>query len=215
MKNNQKFALVLLIMSVAYFGIYFIGMYTDIKIAKKIFEKMNLRFFNYQEFDTRAVQGVNNADEIYTRNGKQYVKDSGIENMNTVFVAQLDNARTIIEKEVNQLEANDEKIKFIINSGYRSPEYNDYLKTQGYDAVDNSAHTIGMASDINVFGYTREQREIILDSLVRAGFKRFGIGKNFIHVDNDDNKRPSPAVWFYSGADTSIDPFNLDINSND
>ena len=29
-----------------------------------------------------------------------------------------------------------------------------------------------------------------------VGFQRFGIGKTFIHVDNDDQKKA--AIWLYS-----------------
>jgi len=78
---------------------------------------------------------------------------------------------------------------FKITSGYRTPEHN--KKVGG---VKNSAHTKGLAADIR----TRNGREryVILNALMKAGFKRFGIAKRFIHVDLDKSKREM-TTWLY------------------
>ena len=55
------------------------------------------------------------------------------------------------------------------------------------------------AADIHV--KDSRARFLILVSLMSEGFTRFGIGKNFIHVDSDDTKNggdKSPnVVWHY------------------
>lgn len=72
------------------------------------------------------------------------------------------------------------KIPFVITSGYRCEEHN---KEVGGTA--NSAHTRGLAVDIKAANSTK--RFIIVNALLRAGFKRIGIGKTFVHCDADSS----------------------------
>jgi zinc D-Ala-D-Ala carboxypeptidase len=81
-------------------------------------------------------------------------------------------------------------IPFIITSGYRTPEHN-----RRVGGVPHSAHTRGLAADISAT--TPHQYKTILKALIQAGFRRIGLGPNFIHVD-DDHTKPYPAVWTYS-----------------
>lgn len=77
---------------------------------------------------------------------------------------------------------------FIINSWCRCKAYNDSLP----NSVVDSAHLKGMAVDIAI---ADSNKSIILKSLCKAGFKRIGIAKKFIHVDIDADK---PQVkWQY------------------
>jgi len=94
------------------------------------------------------------------------------------FVQTLDLARTLAS------------IPFTITSGYRCEAHN-----KAVGGKPTSSHTIGKASDIKVSG--SRERFYILSALVDAGFSRIGIGSNFIHVDNDNNKADS-VVWLYS-----------------
>ncbi len=102
---------------------------------------------------------------------------SGI-NMQDSFMRRLETAR---------IKAN---IRFIIKSGIRTQIYNDSLK----NSVKNSAHIKGLAVDISCVN--DNDFIIIIKALAEAGFKRIGIGKNFIHVDYDLAK-PYPVVWAY------------------
>ena len=106
--------------------------------------------------------------------------DSG-KNMDTNFIHKLDHARDIAG------------ISFKITSGYRTKEYNESLRDRGYKASPNSSHLIGVAADIAVS--RGSERYIILNALIRAGFKRIGVAKTFIHCDTDDSKPNS--VWTY------------------
>lgn len=97
--------------------------------------------------------------------------------MDGEFLIDLDLARGIAD------------IPFKITSGYRCPSYN--LTIGG---KPNSAHLKGRAADI----YVRDgnHRFFILEALLQAGFRRIGIGPDFIHVDNDYTL-PKPWVWDY------------------
>ena len=104
------------------------------------------------------------------------LEDSGFK-MDSTFVYMLDSARTIAG------------VPFKINSGYRSASHNKLV-----GGVENSAHTKGHAADIKV--ENSNERKIILESLQKVGFNRFGIGRTFIHVDNDTSK-PANVIWLY------------------
>ena len=101
--------------------------------------------------------------------------NSGI-NMDATFLQMLDDARGI------------SGISFNITSGYRSKMHN-----QKVGGVSNSSHLIGKAADIAV--RNGSERYIIINSLIKAGFRRLGVAKTFIHCDNDETKNNS--VWTY------------------
>lgn len=97
--------------------------------------------------------------------------------MNDAFIESLELARSNCD------------IPFVITSSYRTPEYNKKI-----GGKENSAHTKGMAVDISV--KSSVDRFKIIDALFIAGFTRIGIGKDFVHVDNDYTK-PQSVIWLY------------------
>lgn len=97
-------------------------------------------------------------------------------NMDSSFLAKLEQAREIAG------------IPFKITSGYRTKAHNEEV-----GGVPNSSHLIGVASDIAVS--SGSERYTILNALIKAGFKRIGVAKTFIHCDTDPNK--SNSVWTY------------------
>ena len=97
-------------------------------------------------------------------------------NMDINFIYKLEHAREIAG------------IPFKVTSGYRTKEHN--AKVGG---VPNSSHLIGVAADIAVD--SGRERYIILNALIKAGFKRLGVAKTFIHCDTDESKPNS--VWTY------------------
>jgi len=101
---------------------------------------------------------------------------SGYKYMDREFIGMLDEARDIA------------KIRFKILSGYRTPMYN----TTHFMASTTSTHLIGRAAHIECFN--AKKRLKIVESLSMVGFKRFGLGSKYIHVDNDDLK-PN-MIWF-------------------
>ncbi len=80
-------------------------------------------------------------------------------------------------------------IPFRINSGYRCPVYNEHKE---YSST--SSHILGIAADISCTN--SELRFKMLDALRKAGFKRIGIGQDFIHVDTDTTKAQK-VIWMY------------------
>lgn len=67
---------------------------------------------------------------------------------------------------------------FHINSAYRTP-----LWEKKHNRAGTSAHCKGRAVDIAT--PDSRTRWMVLNALLLAGFTRLGIGKTFIHVDND------------------------------
>lgn len=98
----------------------------------------------------------------------------GESKMNLDFVAKLDTARGI------------SGISYKINSGYRCPKRNSEIGSMS----DN--HPSGHAADIDC--RLNWQRILILSGLIMAGFKRIGIRKDFIHVDDMDKVE---SCWLY------------------
>lgn len=76
----------------------------------------------------------------------------------------------------------------IVNSGYRCKNHPESVKRP------TSSHIKGIAADIKV--RNSRERYTHLNGLIRAGFTRIGIGKDFIHVDADKDKAPMVA-WMY------------------
>jgi uncharacterized protein YcbK (DUF882 family) len=77
----------------------------------------------------------------------------------------------------------------VFTSGYRCLKLN-----KAVGGVANSAHTTGSAVDIEF--HSEAQAKKLIEALIKAGFKRIGLGWSFIHVDIDHTK-PHPAVWLY------------------
>lgn len=104
--------------------------------------------------------------------------------MNITFLQMLDKARDIAG------------IPFVINSGYRTQDYNEQV-----GGVPRSSHTTGRAADIRA--ETDADKARIIWACAKAGFNRIGLGSNFVHVDSDDFRKPSPAFWDYSAKEDS------------
>lgn len=97
--------------------------------------------------------------------------------MNEEFMAKLNKARSI------------SGVPYVLTSAYRtvSHEYR-----QGRDGT--SSHTKGLAVDIATLD--SRTRILTLKGLIDAGFTRIGLGKDFIHVDDDDEKSQN-VLWHY------------------
>jgi uncharacterized protein YcbK (DUF882 family) len=80
-------------------------------------------------------------------------------------------------------------IPFVITSDYRSEAHNEAV-----GGSPDSAHMKGLAVDLSC--PDSHTRFIMIDGLRTAGFRRIGLGANFIHVDIDDSK-PDQRIWLY------------------
>lgn len=78
---------------------------------------------------------------------------------------------------------------FVLSSGYRSIEHE-----REHGRSGSSSHCKGLAAD--VFCYNNADRYHLVNLFMQHGFRRIGIGKNFIHVDMDSSK-PCPRIWTY------------------
>lgn len=105
---------------------------------------------------------------------KKAVPACSIDDMDEAFLLKLDDARALCS------------VPFIINSAFRSPEYE---KSNGRSG--SSSHCKGLAVDLRCC--SSGDRLKMLLSLIAVGFRRIGVYGSFIHVDLDTSKRPS--LW--------------------
>ena len=121
-----------------------------------------MRYFEWSEFDQRGYEG------------------SGQEHMNVIFLTHIDVLRDKCG------------FPFIVNSGYRSPEFNNRVSTTGF----NGPHTTGKAADIAV---NTTEAFILIDNAIKMGvFTGIGVGKGFIHLDIlTPEEAPRPRLWGY------------------
>lgn len=117
--------------------------------------------------------------ESGSRDGEK-VFGSG-EMMNEAFLVKLDTLRRLYGKPI------------VITSGYRTPEYNDFLGA-------TQTHSTGRAVDIAI---SRKECYNILELLKTCGFTGIGLKQKgndrFIHIDDleEAEGRPRPHVWTY------------------
>ena len=78
-------------------------------------------------------------------------------------------------------------IPFVINSAYRSVDYEKSKERAG-----TSAHTLGRAMDIRC--NDPRNRFKIVNALLKAGFNRIGVYDTFIHADNSTNHEQA-VIW--------------------
>lgn len=80
-------------------------------------------------------------------------------------------------------------IPFWITSGFRCEAHN-----KSIGSSKTSSHMKGLAVDISA--KSSHQKFVITKALLEAGFKRIGIGKEFIHADTDFEKQEE-LIWIY------------------
>lgn len=80
-------------------------------------------------------------------------------------------------------------IPFVLNSAYRSVAYE---KKKG--RAGTSSHTKGAAVDIRCNSDANRMK--VVRALLEAGFTRIGIGKTYVHADDDESKTQN-VIWHY------------------
>lgn len=106
----------------------------------------------------------------------QAVPGCSLSDMHPELLERLDYARSLYGKPIQ------------INSAYRSIEYERKRGRAG-----SSSHCKGLAVDVKCFDSA--DRLGLVQSFLRAGFRRIGIAKSFIHVDIDSSK--PKCLWLY------------------
>lgn len=84
-------------------------------------------------------------------------------------------------------------IPFIVTSGFRSAENQNDLVARGKSSP-TSSHPKGLAVDVRATD--SDERFRIIDAALRAGINRIGVGKDFIHLDIDQDKKQN-LIWMY------------------
>lgn len=81
------------------------------------------------------------------------------------------------------------QVAWQINSGWRCIPHNEEV-----GGKDDSSHLNGTGLDIR--SVTSRHRFKTVSALMDVGFTRIGIGRSFIHGDDDPNKDPA-VMWLY------------------
>lgn len=179
-KDKRLYAVIFIVVILAIAIKLFLRYKNTFLVQKFMYMDNKLKYFVMTEFDCPATSGdIRNGKETYVKSGRVYLKDSGKDNMSDTLLNKLDKIRGLFGYPI------------IINSGYRTPEYNDTLA----NSVKNSAHIDGLAVDIDLSRYTTAQR-VKLVELLRQEFIRIGVARNFYHVDIDDSKPQKE--WTYA-----------------
>jgi len=89
-----------------------------------------------------------------------------------------------------------------INSAVRSVSHN--AKVGG---VSNSSHLISKCQAVDIAAPTRAIRDRLVLEARNVGFKRIGVGRNFVHLDVDHFKSQYVAWGYPKGNKPSINPF--------
>ena len=82
-------------------------------------------------------------------------------------------------------------IPLVLNCAFRSVAHEKKMGRSG-----NSAHTRGRAVDIRC--NTSANRYKIVAAALGCGIRRIGVGKTFVHLDNDETL-PQGVMWDYYG----------------
>tara|TARA_R110000765_G_scaffold154302_1_gene257325 strand:+ start:42 stop:467 length:426 start_codon:yes stop_codon:yes gene_type:complete len=128
----------------------------------------------YYDYDRNMNLRYFNIEEFNSKDKK----NSGM-NMDKGFLTKLDYAR------------HNAQCSFVITSGYRTPFQNRLV-----NGVEDSSHTKIPCSACDISTPDSNTRFKILKSLLDIGFTRIGIGKGFIHVDDDPDKS-TEVLWHY------------------
>lgn len=100
-------------------------------------------------------------------------------------ISQMDEGFLTLMDRVRELAG----IPLVINSAYRSKSWE-----MMHGRTGTSAHCKGRALDIRC--NTSANRFRIVAAAINAGIKRIGIGKTFVHLDNDASL-PQRVMWDY------------------
>lgn len=146
---------------------------------------MAYKYFIESEFDSPATpQDELNRAQVYKKDGRYYLLDSGKNNMKAKFLQKLDKARE---------QAN---LPFEVSSGYRSKQWEKFRGRSG-----NSAHTLGIAADVK-FKNTAD-RDRMIKAAIAAGITRIGIAPTYLHFDIADSIDPVKYAQKYWGYDSN------------
>jgi len=127
--------------------------------------------------------GVNSTTaEVKSANDNDIATESDLKNLRFLHPDQTGILK-VLAKKVQKLREELGVSNFIINSGYRSPAYNEALRKAGHGAAKDSYHTHRMAVDINVAQWGTSDRVKFIRTASRLGFGGIGAYKTFIHVD--------------------------------
>jgi len=81
--------------------------------------------------------------------------------------------------------------QIIISSGFRTPEYNEYLRGQGYNVADNSLHLLGRAADIELTEYLSHEQLVRAAHEVGLDVELTSLTPKHVHIELPTENSPT------------------------
>ncbi len=125
-------------------------------------ESLGIKYFDYGMYDRKALDEINYFLRCHY---KDEVKDIDIGVLNFLY-------------SIKETAGKDKQVQII--SGYRSEEYNSYLRRLGRGVSRNSLHLLGLAIDFRIQGISNDKI-----SKIARNFQAGGVGRyaEFVHID--------------------------------
>jgi len=125
-------------------------------------ERLDISYFSAGRYDFEALDKINHLLRCHHTNKVKSI-DIGVLDL-------LCDVKTRI--------GTDKEIQII--SGYRSPEYNDYLRSIGRNVAKNSYHMRGVAIDFSIQGFGVSSVSRVAKSFLVGGVGQY---PEFVHID--------------------------------
>ncbi len=125
-------------------------------------ERLDITYFSGGRYDYEALGRINHLLRCHYNNR----------------VKPIDRAVLDLLCDVKNRIGTDKEIQIV--SGYRSPEYNDYLRSRGRNVAKNSYHMQGVAIDFSIQGFSMSSLSQIAQTFLVGGVGQYA---DFVHID--------------------------------
>ncbi len=125
-------------------------------------ESLEVSYFSAGRYDFEALDKINQLLRCHYNNK----------------VKQIDIGVLDLLCDIKDRIGSDKEIQVI--SGYRSPEYNDYLRNTGRKVAKNSFHLQGVAIDFSIKGFSMSSLSREAKSFLAGGVGQYA---EFVHID--------------------------------
>jgi uncharacterized protein YcbK (DUF882 family) len=125
-------------------------------------ESLDITYYSAGRYDFEALGKINHLLRCHYNNEVKPIDIGVLDLLNDV------KTRVGADKEIQ------------IISGYRSPEYNDYLRSIGRNVAKNSYHLRGVAIDFSIQGFSMSALSHVAKSFLAGGVGQYA---DFVHID--------------------------------
>ncbi len=159
----------------------FITVFSNKKKASKSIST-NFKHFEFSDFDSPAVSGVDSSEAVRTSRSGTFLKDSGFKFMERGFLDSLEGA---LERFYGE---NDTDTKVNVLSGYISPQLLSFLIAKDLLKENENFQVTGRAARLDTSELDERELKLLVNALKSKGIRHIGYGENFLFVSNIPEK---------------------------